>query len=58
MPVSRAAASVSGFIGTAVAQNDAEAARAQWRHAADQLRPRVAKLTTLMDDAEADVPAA
>ena len=46
---------VSAFIGTAFAQNDAEAARTQWRQVADQLRPRVAKLAALMDDAEADV---
>src|ERR1700704_2660966 len=34
---------VSAFIGTAFAQDDAEAARAQWRQVADQLRPRVKK---------------
>ncbi len=31
---------VSAFIGTAFAQDDAEAARTQWRQVADQLRPR------------------
>ena len=46
---------VSAFIATAFAQDDAEAAKAQWRRVADQLRPKVAKLATLMDDAEADV---
>jgi len=46
---------VSAFIGTAFAQDDAEAARAQWRQVADQLRPRVSKLAMLMDDAENDV---
>ena len=30
-------------------------ARLQWRQVADQLRPKVAKLATLMDQAEADV---
>jgi len=35
---------VSAFIATAFAQDDAEAARAQWRQVADQLRPRVKKL--------------
>ncbi|MGY4426294.1 hypothetical protein ACVWY2_008743 [Bradyrhizobium sp. JR6.1] len=30
---------VSAFIATAFAQDDAEAARAQWRKVADQLRP-------------------
>src|SRR6195256_6210313 len=34
---------VAAFIGTAFAQDDAEAARAQWRQVADQLRPRVKK---------------
>jgi putative transposase len=46
---------VSAFIGTAFAQDDAEAARTQWRQVADQLRPRVSKLAALMDDAENDV---
>ena len=46
---------VSAFIGTAFAQDDANAARTQWRLVADQLRPRVPKLAVLMDDAEPDV---
>ena len=46
---------VSAFIATAFAQNDADAARRQWRAVADQLRPKMAKLATFMDDAEADV---
>ena len=46
---------VSAWIGTAFAQDDAEAARKQWRQVADQVRPRVSKLAALMDDAEADV---
>ena len=46
---------VSAWIGTAFAQDDAEAARKQWRQVADQARPRVSKLAALMDDAEADV---
>lgn len=46
---------VSAWIGTAFAQDDADAARKQWREVADQLRPRVSKLAALMDDAEADV---
>jgi putative transposase len=46
---------VSAWVGTAFAQDDAAAARKQWRHVADELRPRVSKLATLMDDAEADV---
>ena len=46
---------VAAWIGTAFAQNDAEAARKQWRDVADQARPRVPKLAALMDDAEADV---
>jgi putative transposase len=46
---------VSAFIATAFAQDDAEAARSQWRRVADQLRPKVPKLATLMDEAETDV---
>jgi putative transposase len=46
---------VSAFIGTAFAQDDAEAARQQWRRVADQLRPKVPKLAALMDAAEPDV---
>lgn len=46
---------VSAFIATAFAQDDAEAASAQWRRVADQLRPKVPKLATLMDEAEPDV---
>src|SRR5579875_393056 len=46
---------VSAFIATAFAQDDAEAARTQWRLVADQLRPRVPKLAALMDEAETDV---
>jgi len=46
---------VSAWVGTAFAQDDAETARMQWRQVADQLRPRVSKLATLMDNAEPDV---
>jgi putative transposase len=46
---------VAAFIGTAFAQEDAASARAQWRQVADQLRPKAAKLATMMDDMEADV---
>src|SRR2546427_1777526 len=46
---------VSAFIATAFAQEDAAMARTQWRQVADQLRPKVAKLAILMDEAEADV---
>jgi transposase-like protein len=46
---------VSAFIGTAFVQDDAEAARVQWRQVADQLRPKVPKLAALMDDSETDV---
>jgi transposase-like protein len=45
----------SAWVGTAFAQDDAAAARKQWRHVADELRPRVSKLAALMDDAEPDV---
>ena len=46
---------VSAFIATAFAQDDAEAARTQWRQVADHIRPKVRKLTELMDEAETDV---
>jgi transposase-like protein len=46
---------VSAWIGTAFAEADPGAARTQWRNVADQLRPRVSKLATLMDTAEPDV---
>ncbi len=46
---------VSAFIGTAFAQDDAETATAQWRRVADQLRPKLPKLATFLDDAEPDV---
>jgi transposase-like protein len=46
---------VSAFIATAFAQDDAEAAKQQWRRVADQLRAKLPKLATLMDDAEPDV---
>ena len=46
---------VSAWVGTAFAQDDAQAASKQWREVADQARPRVPKLAALMDDAEADV---
>jgi putative transposase len=46
---------VAAFIATAFAQNDAEAAKSQWRKVADQLRPTLPKLAALMDDSETDV---
>jgi len=46
---------VSAFIATAFAQNDAEAAKRQWRLVADQIRPKVPKLAGMMDEAEPDV---
>ena len=46
---------VSAFIGTAFAQDDAGAAQAQWRQVADQLKPKLPKLSALMNDAEPDV---
>ena len=45
----------SAWIGTAFVQDDAVAARKQWREMADQARPRIPKLAKLMDGAEADV---
>ncbi len=46
---------VAAFIATAFAQNDAQAAKSQWRKVADQLRPTLPKLAALMDESEADV---
>ena len=46
---------VSAFIATAFAQDNADAAKAQWRKVADQLRPTLPKLAVLMDEAETDV---
>ncbi len=46
---------VSAFIATAFAQETPEAASAQWRSVADQIRPKVPKLATIMDNAEEDV---
>ena len=46
---------VSAWVGTAFAEDDAAAARKQWRNVADQARPRVPKLAALMDEAEAEV---
>jgi putative transposase len=46
---------VSAFIATAFAQETAEAASSQWRAVADQVRPKVPKLATIMDEAENDV---
>ena len=46
---------VSAFIATAFAQDSADAAKAQWRKVADQLRPTLPKLAVLMDEAESDV---
>jgi putative transposase len=46
---------VAAFIATAFAQNDAEAAKLQWRKVADQLRTTLPKLAALMDEAETDV---
>jgi transposase-like protein len=40
---------VSAFIATAFAQDTAEAASTQWRAVADQIRPKVPKLATIMD---------
>jgi transposase-like protein len=46
---------ISAFIATAFAHDDAKAASQQWRHVADQIRPKAPKLAALLDDAETDV---
>src|SRR5271166_3709187 len=45
----------AAFIATAFAQEDAAAAKAQWRKVADQFRPKLPKLAAAMDEAEVDV---
>ena len=45
----------SAFIATAFAQNDYASAKTQWRHVADQMRPKLPKLAALMDEGEEDV---
>ena len=42
-------------IATAFAQNDYASAKTQWRHVADQMRPKLPKLAALMDEGEEDV---
>jgi putative transposase len=46
---------VLALINTVFAQDSAEAASAQWRVVADQLRGKFPKLAAMMDDAESDV---
>jgi len=46
---------VAAFIATAFAQDDAEAARTQWRGVADQLRSKLPRLAAFLDQAEPDV---
>ena len=46
---------VLAMINTAFAQESLEAAIAQWRSVADQLRAKFSKLANLMDGSEADV---
>jgi putative transposase len=46
---------VSAFMSAAFAQDDGDAAKAQWRNVADQLRPKLPKLADILDQAETDV---
>lgn len=46
---------VCAFIAAAFDQVDADAARAEWRRIADQLRPKLPKLAAFLDEAETDV---
>jgi transposase-like protein len=46
---------IAAFIDTAFAQPDVTSAKAQWRQVADQMRPKLPKLATIMDEAEDDV---
>jgi len=43
---------VAAFIAAAFAQDDAASARTQWWKVADQVRPKLPKLATLIDEAE------
>ena len=54
-PLAQHRLAVSAFIATAFAQETPEAASTQWRTVADQIRPKVPKLATIMDEAEHDV---
>ena len=47
---------VSAFIATAFAQNDAQAAKQQWRRIADQLRPSIDRLARLPPGPAGPVP--
>lgn len=46
---------VSAFIVTAFDQDEAEAAKTQWRKVADLLRPKLPKFASFLDEAETDV---
>lgn len=46
---------IAALLHTALVQESAESASAQWRQIADQLRPKLPKLATVMDAAEHDV---
>ena len=46
---------VTAFMSAAFAQDDAPAAKVQWRKVADQLRPKLPRLAGLLDEAETDV---
>jgi putative transposase len=46
---------VAAFMGAAFAQDDAEAAKQQWRKVAEQLRPKLPRLAALLEEAETDV---
>jgi transposase-like protein len=46
---------VSAFMSAAFAQDDADAAKTQWRKVADQLRPKLPKLAAVLDEGETDV---
>ncbi len=55
MPARAGGALSPPFIATAFAQDDAEAARARRHRGADQLRLKLPKLATFLDEAELDV---
>src|SRR5271165_459583 len=55
MPAKAAAASFPPSWRPPSHEDSAEAAKAQWRRVADQLRPKLSKLAAFMDEAEDDV---
>jgi hypothetical protein len=54
-PATAAAGSSASSRAPPLRKDDADAAKAQWRKIADQLRNKLPRLTGLLDEAETDV---